>query len=78
MARSAMGKDKVRGHQHVGEADPDIGESDLGSDRQGKNRLHGNDQDDVRNQRPGMPDELAKRPKGPAQPRDIPQPKKTG
>lgn len=76
MARSAMGKDTVRGHPHVGPEEPDtMQESDLGSDLQGNNKLQGKDQSHVRNQRPDIPDELAERPKGPAQPTHIDRPK---
>jgi hypothetical protein len=73
MARSGMGKDKVRGYPHTGGADAEmIDELAVESDAQGRKRLQGNDQKNVRNQRPDMPDELKERPKGPAQPRDIP------
>jgi hypothetical protein len=70
MARAAKGMGKDTAHPGVGTADTQLpDEHDLGGDLQGKNKLKGNDQSAVRNQRPNMPEELGKRPRGPAQPR---------
>jgi len=55
MARPSTGKDKVRGYPHTGTASPD--ESDLDSEFMGKNRLHGENQAETRNQRRTVPDE---------------------
>jgi hypothetical protein len=76
MTHSRMGTDKVRGYPQVGKSDStEMDEQDRSSERQGPNRLRDNDQKNAHSRRPDMPDELAKRPKGPAQPQAIPSTK---
>ena len=45
------GHQTKEGHQHIGEADERLTQSDLASEIQGTNRLQGDDQSHVRNQR---------------------------
>jgi hypothetical protein len=56
-AGKGMGHDKVQGHQNeirdIGQR-PD--ESDIADDQHGSNKLQGDDQKDVRNQRRSYPD----------------------
>lgn len=54
-----MGDGSTVGHQHVGTTDPDlIDEHDLANQIEGDNKLQGNDQDRVRNQRHTQPGSL--------------------
>ena len=57
-AKSGMGGSKTQGHQGETHTETAIAdESELGSDMQGKNKLQGNDQKNVRNERRTMPEE---------------------
>ncbi|HEX2216826.1 MAG TPA: hypothetical protein VHG27_09085 [Xanthobacteraceae bacterium] len=62
MPRKGMGKGLNGGHQGVGAPDPKgLDEEDLASEVQGRNKLQGNDQTQVRNQRRSAPDTPAPR-----------------
>ena len=62
-AKSGMGGGKTQGHQGEVRTGTKItetnisDESDLGSDIQGRNKLHGNDHKNVRNERRTIPEE---------------------
>jgi hypothetical protein len=69
MARSRMGHDTTRGHPGGARTETKItDESDLGSDITGRNKLHGDDQGKVRNQRQTWPGE---QPRGRKRARDA-------
>jgi hypothetical protein len=54
--KSGMGAGTVVGHQTVGTTDPNVlDEDDLANHMKGNNKLQGNDQSRVRNQRLTMP-----------------------
>jgi hypothetical protein len=60
MARAGkgMGNEKTEGHQGAGASvEPGTSRSDFAQEIQGKNRLQGNDQSNVRNERGAMPEE---------------------
>ena len=62
MTNKGMGKGLNVGHQGVGRASPNaLDEEDLASDVAGKNKLQGDDQANVRNQRRSPPDTPAAR-----------------
>jgi hypothetical protein len=57
-AKSGMGRGKTEAHQGETRTERAItDESELGSDIQGRNKLQGDDQKNVRNERRTMPDE---------------------
>jgi hypothetical protein len=59
-ADKGMGRDTAQGHQNPSRTETTItDESDLGSDMAGNNRLQGNDQENVQNQRKTWPEESA-------------------
>jgi hypothetical protein len=60
MTNKGMGKRRTVGHQTAGRADPNsLDENDIASDVAGKNKLQGDDQKHVRNQRRAYPDQPA-------------------
>ncbi len=62
MTNKGMGKGLNVGHQGTGRASPNApDEEDIASDTAGKNKLQGDDQANVRNQRRSAPDTPARR-----------------
>lgn len=57
MANKNMGRGRVAGQQHVGTGPEGLDEQDLASDMQGRNKLQGNDQTAVQNERTRMAEE---------------------
>lgn len=57
MANKNMGRGRVAGQQHVGSGPDRVDEQDLASDIQGRNKLQGNDQTAVQNERLRMAEE---------------------
>jgi hypothetical protein len=64
-AKSGIGHDTTTGHPGGSRTESRIAdESELGSDMQGKNKLHGNDQSKMRDQRQTWPEENATKRRG--------------
>jgi hypothetical protein len=57
MSNKGMGKGRVVGHPTVGQASPNaLDEEDIANEIEGRNKLQGDDQSHVRNQRLAYPD----------------------
>lgn len=64
MTNKGMGKGRVAGYPTAGQANPnELSAEDLPNEMKGKNRLQGDDQEHVRNQRSAAPDLPSPRPK---------------